>query len=118
MDAMPRGGELKIRLLSPPPDNGEACQVAVEVADTGAGMSPETLSHIFDPMFTTKRIGTGAGLGLAICDQIIRQHAGTIRVESEPGRGTRFTLHLPIDCRAKMEVVASAPGVQAPSSVA
>ncbi len=118
MDAMPRGGELKFRLLSPPPENGEARQVAVEVADTGVGMSPETLSHIFDPMFTTKRIGTGAGLGLAICDQIIRQHAGTIRVESEPGRGTRFTLRLPIDCRAKMEVVVSASGVPAPSSVA
>jgi two-component system NtrC family sensor kinase len=66
-------------------------------------MSTDTLAHVFDPMFTTKRMGTGTGLGLAICDQIIRQHGGTIDVESEPGQGTTFTLVLPIDCREKVE---------------
>src|SRR5712692_7587036 len=100
MDAMPQGGELRIRLRYPLEDGRE---VAVEVADSGLGIKPEMLAHIFDPMFTTKRIGTGAGLGLAICDQIIRQHAGTIQVASELDRGTRFTLHLPVDCRERLE---------------
>ena len=78
----------------------------VVIADTGTGMARETLAHIFDPMFTTKQIGTGAGLGLAICDQIVRQHAGTIHAESEPGHGTTFTIRLPLDCREKVEAPA------------
>ncbi len=101
MDAMPRGGEIQLRLR--PPANGDEREVAIEFADTGEGIPPETLQHIFDPMFTTKRMGTGAGLGLAICDQIIRQHGGAIHVESELHRGTRFTILLPVDCREKVE---------------
>ncbi len=100
-DAMPRGGDLRIELKS-----AEAQKVMVILADTGTGMASETLAHIFDPMFTTKQIGTGAGLGLAICDQIIRQHAGSIHAESKPGRGTTFTIALPLDCREKAEVAA------------
>jgi len=110
MDAMPRGGQLRVGLrttISPGPDaSGE---VAVEVADSGSGMSAETLAHIFDPAFTTKQIGTGAGLGLAICDRIVRQHGGTIQVESELGRGTRFLILLPVDGREKVEALAGAP---------
>jgi signal transduction histidine kinase len=75
-------------------------------------MAHETLAHIFDPMFTTKRIGTGAGLGLAICEQIVCQHAGTIHAESEPGRGSAFTIRLPLDCREKVE----APGLASVTS--
>ena len=101
MDAMPRGGRLRISLKAP--ENGQAREVAVRVEDTGAGMSTDTMAHIFDPMFTTKRMGTGAGLGLAICDQIIRQHSGRIEVESKPGQGTRFIILLPVDCREKAE---------------
>ena len=97
-DAMPRGGELRIGLHA-----GASPEVEVSLADTGTGMTRETLAHIFDPMFTTKQIGTGAGLGLAICDQIVRQHAGTIHAESEPGHGTTFTIRLPLDCREKVE---------------
>jgi signal transduction histidine kinase len=67
-------------------------------------------------MFTTKRMGTGTGLGLAICDQIIRQHGGTIYVESKPGQGTTFTLVLPVDCREKAEVVGVAVGSALESS--
>jgi signal transduction histidine kinase len=100
-DAMPRGGELRIDLRAPASE--EAHEIEVVIADTGSGMARETLAHMFDPMFTTKQIGTGAGLGLAICDQIVRQHAGTIHAESEPGRGTTFTLRLPLDCREKVE---------------
>ena len=54
-------------------------------------------------MFTDEARLGHAGLGLAICDQIIRQHAGTIRAESEPGRGATFTIRLPLDCREKAE---------------
>lgn len=100
-DAMPRGGELHIGLRGPATDAPR--EVEVVVADTGTGMAKETLAHIFDPMFTTKQIGTGAGLGLAICDQILRQHAGTIHAESDPGHGTTFTIRLPLDCREKVE---------------
>jgi signal transduction histidine kinase len=107
MDAMPRGGELRIETRLA---NGDARGVAVRVADNGAGMSPDTMAHVFDPMFTTKRMGTGTGLGLAICDQIIRQHGGTIHVESEPQQGTTFTLVLPVDCREKAEAVGAVVG--------
>src|SRR5271157_324212 len=113
-DAMPRGGELRIELRAPAAeDPGE---VEVVVADTGTGMASETLAHIFDPMFTTKQIGTGAGLGLAICDQIIRQHAGTIHAESEPGHGTTFTIRLPLDCREKVEAPALVGAISTPSA--
>jgi len=78
--------------------------VVAEVVDTGEGIAPETLAHIFEPMFTTKRMGAGSGLGLAICDQIVRQHGGAIQVESELKRGTRFTIVLPVDCRDKVEL--------------
>ena len=105
MDAMPKGGALRIEMG---PADGTAGEVAVRVADNGAGMSPDTMLHAFDPMFTTKTMGTGTGLGLAICDQIIRQHGGSIHVQSELGRGTTFTLLLPIDCREKAEALGAA----------
>jgi two-component system NtrC family sensor kinase len=100
-DAMPRGGQLSITLAECGPE--EHREVEVIVADTGTGMPREILAHIFDPMFTTKQIGTGAGLGLAICDQIVRQHSGAIRAESEPGQGTTFIIRLPLDCREQVE---------------
>jgi signal transduction histidine kinase len=103
-DAMPRGGELRVEVRAPTSEQPQ--EVEVVIADTGTGMAPETLAHIFDPMFTTKQMGTGAGLGLAICDQIVRQHAGTIHAESEPGQGTIFTIRLPLDCRERVEAPA------------
>jgi two-component system NtrC family sensor kinase len=102
MDAMPRGGELRIEMRRA---DGDARKVEVRVADNGVGMSPATLAHVFDPMFTTKKMGTGTGLGLAICEQIIRQHGGTIHVESALEQGTTFVLVLPVDCREKAEAV-------------
>jgi signal transduction histidine kinase len=103
-DAMPHGGQLHIVLRACAPQ--EQREVEVVLTDTGTGMARETLAHIFDPMFTTKQIGTGAGLGLAICDQIVRQHAGTIHAESAPNQGTTFTIRLPLDCREKVEAPA------------
>ncbi len=109
MDAMPQGGKLIVRLrhVSGDPEREERGSVTVQVEDTGEGVPPETLRHIFDPMFTTKRMGTGAGLGLAICKQIVQQHAGTIEVESQLHQGTRFTITLPVDCREAAEGAAS-----------
>jgi two-component system NtrC family sensor kinase len=101
MDAMPRGGSLRIRLQ--PPNPNHPSQVVIELQDSGEGIAPETLNHIFDPMFTTKRMGTGAGLGLAICQQIVRQHGGEITVRSQPRQGACFTITLPLDCRERME---------------
>ncbi len=68
--------------------------VAIEIADDGTGISPEVLEQLFTPFFTTKEKGTG--LGLAICQKIVAEHRGMIRVESEAGRGTTFTVMLPL----------------------
>jgi signal transduction histidine kinase len=69
--------------------------VTVEVADTGAGISPQVLPHIFDPFFTTKPIGEGTGLGLAVSCRIVADHGGQIDVESKVGRGSVFRVSLP-----------------------
>jgi two-component system NtrC family sensor kinase len=70
--------------------------VAVDFTDTGQGISTENMDRIFDPFFTTKEVGHGTGLGLAISYGIIKEHNGSVSVESEPGRGTTFTVRLPV----------------------
>jgi two-component system NtrC family sensor kinase len=70
--------------------------VTIAVSDTGCGIAEENMDRIFEPFFTTKETGTGTGLGLAISYEIVQQHSGTIDVESEVGKGTTFTVHLPI----------------------
>jgi two-component system NtrC family sensor kinase len=65
--------------------------------DTGHGISPENMARIFDPFFTTKEVGHGTGLGLAISFGIVREHGGTITVESQEGVGTTFTIELPVN---------------------
>jgi len=89
-DAMPRGGWLSIATRI------ESSQAVVEVADTGSGIPSEHLARIYDPFFTTKSIGQGTGLGLSIAYGIVREHDGSIHVESSVGQGTRFTLRLPL----------------------
>ncbi len=69
--------------------------VMLSIEDTGCGMDAETLAHIFEPFYTTKDVGQGAGLGLATVYGVIRQNGGFVGVTSEPGRGTRFELYLP-----------------------
>lgn len=87
-----------------PPQNGEITLVSrsendgvtVEVTDNGSGISPAVLPKIFDPFFTTKEIGKGTGLGLSISYQIVKDHGGRIHAESQVGRGTKFTVWLPV----------------------
>jgi len=70
--------------------------VEVQISDSGAGIPPDHLAKIFDPGFTTKGVGVGTGLGLSICFKIAEDHGGSIEVESEQGKGSTFTLKLPI----------------------
>lgn len=82
----------KITVKTSTDDSGSAL---IEVIDTGSGMSPDALAHIFQPFFTTKPVGVGTGLGLSICHRIVNDLGGSISVESEVGKGTRFQVRLP-----------------------
>jgi signal transduction histidine kinase len=70
--------------------------VRVIVSDTGHGMDQETMQKIFEPFFTTKGISEGTGLGLSVVQCLVREYHGAVTVESEPGKGTQFTLYLPV----------------------
>ncbi len=94
------GGEI---ILS---TRAEAEGVVVEVADNGKGIPAEVLPKIFDPFFTTKEAGKGTGLGLSISFKIVEQHGGRIKAVSEAGKGTRFTLWLPLKPPAEAELAA------------
>jgi two-component system NtrC family sensor kinase len=99
MDAMPDGGTLTVRSYAadaaPPDRHGR--HVCVEIADTGQGIPEELREQIFQPFFTTKKPGRGTGLGLAIAMETVRAHGGHISVDSEPGKGARFTILLPAE---------------------
>jgi two-component system, cell cycle sensor histidine kinase and response regulator CckA len=105
-DAMPEGGRLIVETGSVEVAGEEASwegggpspgtYAVVVVKDTGHGMDPATLQRAFEPFFTTKAVGQGSGLGLSVVHGIINQTGGSIRVESELGKGTTFTLYLPV----------------------
>lgn len=84
------GGTLTVATRS------EGDRVVLEVADTGPGIEPHHLERIWDPFFTTKPVGQGTGLGLSVTRRVIDRHAGQIEVVSEPGRGARFIVTLPV----------------------
>jgi two-component system NtrC family sensor kinase len=90
IDAMPDGGILTFRAFS------QASRVVIEVEDTGSGIPPEDVSKIFEPFFTTKEIGKGTGLGLAVCYGIVTEHGGRLSVRSNVGKGSTFSMFLPI----------------------
>ena len=105
-DAMPRGGRLTlgtdlidaaVGTATTPLPARPGRFARITVSDSGTGISPEILPRIFDPFFTTKEVGKGTGLGLATVYGIVEQHEGWIDVQSEPGRGTTFHIHLPVD---------------------
>jgi len=88
------GGTIEVQTR--PDDTAADGGVVIEVRDSGCGIKPEHFSHIFDPFFTTKPVGQGTGLGLSVSYGIIRDHGGSIEVESEVGRGTLFRIRLPL----------------------
>jgi len=113
-DAMPDGGTLAISLLRrtvlhtekpPVPDMPDGDWVVLSVADTGCGIPTEVIPHIFEPFFTTKDTGKGTGLGLAQVYGIIKQHGGFIDVSSMIGKGSVFTIYLPVCAATELEAV-------------
>ena len=104
-DAMPRGGRLTLRTHNSAPvgvvdleetaERGLRPRVAISIVDSGSGIPPEVRARLFEPFFTTKEAGKGTGLGLATVYGIVKQSGGDITVESEPGKGSTFTVVLP-----------------------
>jgi PAS domain S-box-containing protein len=130
LQAMPGGGALTVAVdiatvsdafaaSHPPLQTGRAARLTV--ADTGAGMDDATLSRIFEPFFTTKPSGKGSGLGLAVSLGLAHAHAGTIIASSEPGKGSRFELLLPLlslerPTRPRLMLVDDEPNVASTSA--
>jgi len=111
LDAMPEGGTLTLRTAQ---SADQALELSVE--DTGQGMSPEVASRAIEPFFTTKPVGKGTGLGLSIVYGTVKAHGGTIRLCSDPGRGTQVHIRLPMAPGLQLTAVpAAAPIAPAPS---
>jgi len=95
VDAIPdNGAEGKIVIAAR--ENRDGDEVEIRVSDTGRGIPEHIINKIFDPFFTTKDVGRGTGLGLYVTHEIVKQHCGTIDVESRPGAGTTFIIKLPL----------------------
>ncbi len=92
IDAIDKDGKIELRTKY----LGQDHQIAVEIQDSGPGIPKEILDKIFDPFFTTKEVGKGTGVGLSISYNIMEKLGGRIMVASEPGKGTTFTLYLPV----------------------
>jgi len=103
-DAMPEGGDVRISLQR----DAEQEQVRIAVADTGQGMTPKVIRKVFSPFFTTKPDGTG--LGLALSRKIVEDHGGKLLVESELGRGSTFTIVLPMKPPSDLDIAAGLDG--------
>ncbi len=94
IDAMPEGGVLSLDVFW---EDRMRKRIRLEIADTGSGVQEDHIDRVFDPFFTTKEVGKGTGLGLSIVHGIIKEHQGTITIESQLGRGTRFAIVLPTE---------------------
>jgi PAS domain S-box-containing protein len=116
-DAMPNGGSLTIETTNADVDESCSKQLETEpgpyalmaVSDSGVGMDPETIQHIFEPFYTTKGRAKGTGLGLATVYGIMRQNHGSVQVRSEPGEGTAFQLYFPLAGAVEPENVVEPP---------
>ncbi len=91
IQAMPGGGSLRIDVQA-----GDGHSLRIDVRDTGVGIDPNNLPHIFDPFYTTKEVGRGTGLGLSVTYGIVEKHGGHIEAHSQKGEGTVFTITLPV----------------------
>ena len=96
-DAMPNGGRLTVHTRA------VDTSLVIDFRDTGVGIAPENIARIYDPFFTTKEVGQGTGLGLALSYGIIQEHNGRIFVESRPGEGAHFTIKLPTAFARQMQ---------------
>jgi len=97
-DATPPGGTVSVSTgISVAAGNTEQKGVEVVITDTGCGIPQENLGKLFDPFYTTKEVGQGTGLGLSVSYGIVERHGGVIRVQSEVGKGSTFTVWLPLD---------------------
>jgi two-component system, cell cycle sensor histidine kinase and response regulator CckA len=118
-DAMPRGGMLRLRTTNRRIEPAEALAipgarpgafVTLDVTDTGTGIPPDVLTHIWEPFFTTKEAGKGTGLGLSTVRGIVESHQGFMEVETTPGEGTTFRVNLPAaEADAPSNATAAAP---------
>ena len=97
VDAMERGGTVTVTTRAPAPSETSRQGVVLEVTDTGSGIPPELFPKVFELFFTTKAPGKGAGLGLAICEEIVNEHGGIIKVTSQIGVGTCVWVFLPTE---------------------
>jgi two-component system NtrC family sensor kinase len=95
LDATERGGHIDITTRLALSEGRKGIEIAIE--DTGHGIAPEHLERIFDPFYTTKEVGKGTGLGLSVSQGIVERHGGSIRVQSQMGKGSRFTIWLPLN---------------------
>jgi signal transduction histidine kinase/ActR/RegA family two-component response regulator/HAMP domain-containing protein len=102
VDAMPEGGKITIQTTVCEGQNGYAQQVAVDVIDTGTGMSEETRKRCLEPFYSTKG-KRGTGLGLAMVYGVLQRHEGNVEIQSEPGKGTTFRLTFPVRDRFQIE---------------
>jgi signal transduction histidine kinase len=95
IQAMPAGGRLRVECLR----DGVAAEgnrmIAISVSDTGTGIAPEHLAHIFEPFYTTKPVGEGSGLGLAVSNRIVEEHGGRIEAANNAEGGASFTIYMP-----------------------
>lgn len=108
MDAMPEGGKILVSINPWARETGPYAEV--HITDTGVGIPPEHLPRIFDPFFTTKDVGKGTGLGLSVSYGIVRAHGGFIEVKSEIGKGSTFTVALPIKAEGESDASSDPPG--------
>ena len=109
IQSMPNGGSVEVGFwhgekMDPQGHDGRAgFHACCHIQDEGSGIPSEILPYIFDPFFTTKEVGEGTGLGLSIAYGILREHQGWVEVDSEVGKGSRFSIYLPEvkqECRA------------------